>query len=136
MFFFWLVSLGALFFKNKFIYLAAWDLSCGMQELLLPCMGFLGVHWLSYCEACGTQFPESEVAQSCLTLCNPMDCSLPGSSVRGIFQARILEWVAISFSRRSFQPRDQTQTLYHLSHQGSLTILQTQYSSETSLPRV
>ena len=35
---------------------------------------------------------ESEVAQSCLTLCNPMDCSLPGSSVHGIFQARVLEW--------------------------------------------
>ena len=41
---------------------------------------------------------ESEVAQSCLTLCNPMDCSLPGSTVHGIFQARILEWVAIAFS--------------------------------------
>ena len=42
---------------------------------------------------------ESEVAQSCLTLCDPMDYSLPGSSVHGIFQARVLEWVAISFSR-------------------------------------
>ena len=41
---------------------------------------------------------ESEVAQSCLTLCDTMDCSLPGSSVRGIFQARILECVAISAS--------------------------------------
>ena len=50
----------------------------------------------------------SEVAQSCPTLCNPMDCSLPGFSVYGIFQARILEWVAISFSRRSSQPRDWT----------------------------
>ena len=38
----------------------------------------------------------SSVAQPCLTLCNPMDCSLPGSSIHGIFQARILEWVAIS----------------------------------------
>ena len=38
------------------------------------------------------------VAQSCPTVCDPMDCSLPGSSVHGIFQARILEWVAISFS--------------------------------------
>ena len=38
----------------------------------------------------------SSGAQSCLTLCNPMDCSLPGSSIHGIFQARILEWVAIS----------------------------------------
>ena len=42
-------------------------------------------------------------------LCNPMDCSLPGSSVHGIFQARILEWVAISFSWGSSQPRDRTQ---------------------------
>ena len=41
---------------------------------------------------------ESEVAQSCLTLRNPMDCSLPGSSIHGIFQARVLEWVAIDFS--------------------------------------
>ena len=39
--------------------------------------------------------------QSCLTLCDPMDCSLPGSSVRGVLQARILEWVAISSSRES-----------------------------------
>ena len=49
-----------------------------------------------------------EVAQKCLTLCNPMDCSLPGSSVHGIFQARILESVAISFSRGSSRPRDWT----------------------------
>ena len=51
----------------------------------------------------------SEVAQLCPTLCDPMDCSLPGSSIHGIFQARILEWVAISFSRRSSRPRDWTQ---------------------------
>ena len=41
---------------------------------------------------------ESEVAQSCLTLCDPMGCSLPGSSIHGIFQARVLEWGAISKS--------------------------------------
>ena len=41
---------------------------------------------------------ESEVNQSCLTLSDPMDCSLPGSSVHGIFQARVLEWGAIAFS--------------------------------------
>ena len=51
----------------------------------------------------------SEVAQSCPTLCNPLDCSLTAFFVHGIFQARILEWVAISFSRRSSQPRDWTQ---------------------------
>ena len=51
---------------------------------------------------------ESEVAQSCLTPCNPMNCSPPGSSIHGIFQARILEWVAPPFSRGSSQPRDQT----------------------------
>ena len=48
------------------------------------------------------------VAQSCLTLYNPMDYSPPGSSVRGILQARIVEWVAIPFSRRSSQPRNWT----------------------------
>ena len=43
---------------------------------------------------------EREVIQSCLTLSDPMDCSLPGSSVYGIFQAKVLEWVAIAFSMR------------------------------------
>ena len=47
---------------------------------------------------------ESEVAQSRPTLCNPVDCSLPGSSVHGIFQAIVLEWVAISFSKRLCKP--------------------------------
>ena len=54
----------------------------------------------------------SEVAQFCLTLCNPMDCSLPDSSVHGILQARILEWVAMPSSRGSFQPRDRTPVSY------------------------
>ena len=49
---------------------------------------------------------EKEVSQLCPTLCNPMDYSLPGFSVHGIFQARVLEWVAISFSRQSSQLRD------------------------------
>ena len=51
---------------------------------------------------------ESEVTQLCPTLCDPMDCCLPGSSVHGIVQARILEWVAVSFSRGSSPPRAQT----------------------------
>ena len=48
------------------------------------------------------------VTQSCPTLCDPVDCSPPGSSVRGILQARILEWVAIPFSKGSSWPRDRT----------------------------
>ena len=48
------------------------------------------------------------VAQSCPTLCNPMDCSLPGSSVHGIRQARMLEWPSTPFSKEFFQPRDWT----------------------------
>jgi len=48
------------------------------------------------------------VAESCPSLCNPVDYSLPGSFMHGILQARILEWVAISFSRGSSRPRDQT----------------------------
>ena len=94
---------------------------------------------------------ESEVAQSCLTLCDPMDCSLPGFCVHCIFQARVLEWVAISFSRGSSWPRDQTpgllhcrQTLYPLSHQGSpcnlfkvlANNLKTQHQSQTPPPLV
>ena len=69
---------------------------------------------------------ESDVSQSCLTLYDPMYYIPPGSSVQGIFQARILEWVAISFSRRSSQPRSRNpllphcrQTVYYLSYQGS-----------------
>ena len=49
------------------------------------------------------------VAQLCLTLCDCMDCSPPSSTVHGILQARILEWVAIPFSKRSSRPRDETQ---------------------------
>ena len=47
-------------------------------------------------------------AQPCPTLCDPIDCSPPGSSIHGILQARILEWVVVTFSRGSSQPRDQT----------------------------
>ena len=63
--------------------------------------------------------------QSCPTLCNPMDCSPPGSSVHGILQARTLEWIVISFSRGSSQSRESNphllhcrQILYQLSHLG------------------
>ena len=50
------------------------------------------------------------VARSCPTVCNPMDCSPSGSSVHGVLQARMLEWVAIPFSRGSSGPRDQAQS--------------------------
>ena len=67
-----------------------------------PSMGFSRQeHWS------GLPFPspmhesKSEVTQSCPTLSNPMDCSLPGSSVHGIFQARVLEWDAIAFSKKA-----------------------------------
>ena len=50
------------------------------------------------------------VVELCLTLCSPMDCSLPGSSVHRIFQARILEWVSTSFSTGSSRPRDRTRS--------------------------
>ena len=60
-----------------------------------------------------TQFSSvSSGAQLSLTLCNPVDCSPPGSSVCGIFQSRTLEWFAIPFSRGSSPPRDRTQISY------------------------
>ena len=75
----------------------------------------------------------AKLLQLCQTLCEPMDCSPPGSSVHGTLQARILEWVAISFSRRSSQPRDQTcipyvsgigrQVHFHWRHLGSFSFM-------------
>ena len=74
--------------------------------------------------------PRLRQCRKCLSLCDPVDCGPPGSSVHGILQARILEWVAISFSRGSSRPRDQTlvscisgigrQVLYHGHHLGGL----------------
>ena len=75
----------------------------GRQPTRLPCPWDspgkntgVGCHFLLQCMKVQG---ESEVAQSCLTLSDPMDCSLPGSSVHGIFQARVLEWGVIAFSR-------------------------------------
>ena len=68
------------------------------------------------------------VAELCLTLCNPVHCSPPGSSVHGIFQASTLEWVAISSSRGSSRPRDQTRVsctaggFLPLSHRGGFAL--------------
>ena len=79
------------------------------------------------CPPCEVKSVEKLVAQSCPTLCNPMDCSPPDSSVHGILQARILEWVAIPFFKESSQTRDRTRVfciagkiLYHLSHLGGI----------------
>ena len=65
----------------------------------------VGCHFLLQCMKVKS---ESEVAQSCLTLSDPMDCSLPGSSVHGIFQARVLEWGAIAFSEQASRYQKQT----------------------------
>ena len=72
----------------------------------------VGCHFLLQCMKVKN---ESEVTQSCLTLRNPMDYSLPGSSIHGIFQARVLEWGAIAFSGLI----GIAHAIYHLSHQGS-----------------
>ena len=72
---------------------------------------FLGVSYKAtnpFIRAQPTYLDPWNVSQLCPTLCDPTDCSLPGSSVHGIFQAIVLEWIAISFSSGSSQPRDQT----------------------------
>ena len=93
------------------------------EALLMGAVVVLGLPWLvtaslqilslSVQDLCVCVFVSSLVcvlaAQACLTLCNCMDCSPPGSPVHGILQARILEWVAIPFSRGSSPPRDRTQ---------------------------
>ena len=63
------------------------------------------------------------VAKPCPILCDPMDCNLPDSSVHGIFQARVLEWIAISFSRGSSQPRDRTRVSCSMSPGNEIVIL-------------
>ena len=120
-----------------FIYLAVLgvgtlDLLCITWDHLLWCTHSLVATWgLTSCSvncplACTILVPQpgikpsssalqgrflstGEVAQSCPTLCDLMDCSLPDSSVHGIFQERILEWFAISFSRGTSWPRDRSQ---------------------------
>ena len=86
-------------------------LSSFLEVLLHLCFSSPHGSWHSVLE--GTDFRpwlkvNVLVAESCPRLCDLMNCSLPGSSVHGILQARILEWVAIPFSKRSSQPRDRT----------------------------
>ena len=79
-------------------------LTCPLLKLLTRCCRDVGIEW--FCTSfCGFAFSVL-VAQSCPTLCEPMDRSRPGSSIHGILQARVLEWVAIPFSRGSSQPKD------------------------------
>ena len=100
--------------SHKYIsYYSFLNLMCLLDELMNTC--------ISRGES------ESEVAQSCQTLCDLVDCSPPGSSVHGILQARILEWVAISFSRGIFLTQGLNPGLLHcrqmlqpLSYQGSI----------------
>ena len=72
------------------------------------CLALCPSHFRYLLVGCFRPEKESEVSQSCLTLWDPMDCSLPGSSIHGILQARTLEWVAIPFSKGSFQPRNRS----------------------------
>ena len=79
--------ISSVHFKNQFFFLLSLNCLCSLYIM----------SWLAW-----------EVTQSCLILCDPIDCNLPGSSIHGIFQARVMEWVAISFCRGSSQLRDQT----------------------------
>ena len=78
----------------------------------------VGCHFLLQCMKVKSG---SEVAQSCLTLSDPMDCSLPGSSIPGFLQARILEWVAISFSKSLYieNPKESSRKLLELTNEYS-----------------
>ena len=78
---------------------------------------------------------ESEVAQSCPTLCDPMDCSLPGSSVHGIFQARVLEWGAIAFSSVCLYPFKYLQATLHLHRSVEVTSCTDAWSRGRECPR-
>ena len=84
--------------------------------------------WLSHPVLCSYMCVHTKSLQLCLTLCDPMDCSLPGTFVHGILQVRILEWVAIPSSRVSSWPRDRNhvsinrQVLHHSHHLGSLLL--------------
>ena len=78
------------------IHSVIWRLTAG--EIQFRLIFFLNLFFPSFHPSLMSEWV-SEVTQSCLTLCDPTDCSLPGSSLHGILQARVLEWVAISFSK-------------------------------------
>ena len=116
-------------------------LLCPVISLALPCPTILnllsdaqnhvkyGYMFPKYFFPPSSLYHSSEVAQLCPTLCNPMDYSLPGSSIHGIFQARVLEWVVISFPRGSSQPSYQTQVSCFIIHMiSNLMIFHTIFS--------
>ena len=115
---------------SDFPFQVSWYVAYGKAELLEELHGY-------YVGVC-------LVTQSCLTLCDPVDCSPPGCSVHGISQAVILEWVAVPFSRGSSRPRDGTRVscvscicrwiLYRLSYQGSPQMHTRVYVSGDMLP--
>ena len=91
----------------------------------------VGCHFLLQCMKVKS---ESEVAQSCPTLRNPMDCSLPGSSIHGIFQARVLQWGAIAFSPRMIRKRQMKTTMReHLNPLRMASIKKTEITEITSV---
>ena len=112
-------------FTNSWIFLKLMSI-----ELVMPSNHLILCHPLLFLPSV---FPSIRVFSS-----DPMDCSSPGSSIHGIFQARVLEWVAVSFSRGSSPPRDRTQVshiaircFYHLSHKGSSLKLHYVYAIAT-----
>ena len=91
-----------------------------------------GLKWLSTCVRGLWKWKVKVKSLSHVTLCNPMDCSLPGSSIHGIFQARILERVVISFSWRSSRPRHWTQASHIVGRR--FTISTTRKSNTVNIP--
>ena len=116
-----------LVFQNLLFFSIKWS-DKRTEKYDLICLTFLGLDILKYPEFNSTTQQVYGHAQLCSTLRDSTDCNLPGSSVHGIFQARILELVAISFSRGSSRPRDPIpvfcvsctgrQVLYQLNHRG------------------
>ena len=101
------VTILILFYVLVFWLWVMWDLSSPDQGSKPQ-----PLHWKAKSQAMDPQVSpwiKMKVTQSCPTLCDPMNCSLPGSFALGILQARILEWVAVLFSRVSSQPSNQTQ---------------------------
>ena len=99
------------FGKEEMLSLSApWAIVHFVQSpILFRVSNFFFNLWTCHLSAYYTSVLTCLVSQSCLTLWDPIDCSPPGSSVHGILQARILEWVSMLSSRGSFQPRDGTQ---------------------------